>query len=70
MQANDGSVTRAKFFVLCTGIAAKPYVPPIEGLKDFRGICHHTGLWPQDGVEFKRRRGGVGGYTRRSKSGI
>ena len=59
VQASDGSVTRAKFFVLCTGLAAKPYIPAIEGLKDFRGICHHTGLWPQEGVDFKGKRVGV-----------
>jgi cation diffusion facilitator CzcD-associated flavoprotein CzcO len=45
--------------VLCTGLAAKPYIPPIGGLKDFRGICHHTGLWPQEGVGFKGKRVGV-----------
>jgi cyclohexanone monooxygenase len=44
VQANDGSATRARFFVLCTGLAAKPYIPRIEGLKDFLGICHHTCL--------------------------
>ena len=27
VQASDGSVTRAKFFVLCTGLSAKPYIP-------------------------------------------
>jgi cation diffusion facilitator CzcD-associated flavoprotein CzcO len=59
VQASDGSVTRAKFFVLCTGFAAKPYIPPLEGLKDFRGICHHTGLWPQDGIDFQGKRVGV-----------
>jgi cation diffusion facilitator CzcD-associated flavoprotein CzcO len=59
VQASDGSMTRAKFFVLCTGFASKPYIPAIEGLKDFRGICHHTGLWPQDGVDFKGKRVGV-----------
>jgi cyclohexanone monooxygenase len=59
VQASDGSVTRAQFFVLCTGLAAKPYIPPIAGLKDFRGICHHTGLWPQEGVHFKGKRVGV-----------
>src|SRR6516162_8894497 len=61
VQASDGSVTRAKFFVLCTGLAAKPYIPRIAGLSDFRGICHHTGLWPQDGVHFKGKRVGVVG---------
>ena len=59
MHANDGSVTRAQFFVLCTGYSAKPYIPAIAGLEDFRGICHHTSLWPQEGVEFKGKRVGV-----------
>src|SRR6202011_5629695 len=39
--------------------AAKPYIPRIEGLTDFRGICHHTGQWPQEGVDFKGKRVGV-----------
>jgi cyclohexanone monooxygenase len=59
VQASDGSLTRAQFFVLCTGLSAKPYIPPIEGLKDFRCICHHTGLWPHEGVAFKGKRVGV-----------
>jgi cyclohexanone monooxygenase len=59
VQASDGSLTRAKFFVLCTGLSAKPYIPSIGGLKDFRGIWHHTGLWPQEGVDFKGKRVGV-----------
>jgi cation diffusion facilitator CzcD-associated flavoprotein CzcO len=59
VQASDGSVTRARFFVLCTGLAAKPYIPRIEGLTDFRGIFHHTGQWPQEGVDFKGKRVGV-----------
>jgi cation diffusion facilitator CzcD-associated flavoprotein CzcO len=59
VQASDGKVTRATFFVLCTGLSAKPYIPAIPGLKDFRGISRHTSLWPQDGVDFKGKRVGV-----------
>ena len=59
VQSSDGSVTRARFFVVCTGLAAKLYIPRIEGLKDFRGICHDTGQWPQEGVDFKGKRVGV-----------
>jgi cation diffusion facilitator CzcD-associated flavoprotein CzcO len=59
VRASDDSVTRATFFVLCTGFAAKPYIPLIKGLEDFQGICHHTGLWPQDGVDFKGKYVGV-----------
>ena len=59
VHASDGSVTRAQFFVLCTGLSSKPYIPAIPGLKDFHGICHHTSLWPQEGVDFKGKRVGV-----------
>ena len=45
--------------LLCTGLSAKPYIPAIAGLKDFRGICHHTSQWPQEGVDFKGKRVGV-----------
>jgi cation diffusion facilitator CzcD-associated flavoprotein CzcO len=31
----------------------------MTALEDFRGICHHTGLWPQEGVDFKGKRVGV-----------
>jgi cyclohexanone monooxygenase len=59
VQASDDSVTRARFFVLCTGYSAKPYIPVLAGLNDFRGICHHTSLWPQADVDFKDKRVGV-----------
>lgn len=34
----------------------KPYVPPIPGLERFAGECHHTALWPQNGVPLEGRR--------------
>src|SRR5262249_2029179 len=59
VQASDGSLTRATFFVLCTGFAAKPYIPLTEGVDDFLCASHHTGLWPEDGVDFKGKCVGV-----------
>jgi cyclohexanone monooxygenase len=59
VQASDDSVTRARFFVLCNGYSAKPYIPVLAGLNDFRGICYHTSLWPQADVDFKGMRVGV-----------
>ncbi len=46
----------ARFFVLCTGFAAKPYIPAFKGLESFRGEIHHTGLWPQEGVDLTGKR--------------
>jgi cation diffusion facilitator CzcD-associated flavoprotein CzcO len=59
IQAEDGTVVRARFFVLCTGFASKPYVPAIEGLEDFGGEWHHTARWPQEGLDFTGKRVGV-----------
>jgi cyclohexanone monooxygenase len=50
---------RARFLLVCIGFAAKPYFPPIEGIDSFRGTCHHTALWPQEGLDFHGKRVGI-----------
>jgi cation diffusion facilitator CzcD-associated flavoprotein CzcO len=57
----DGSVTRARYFVLCTGLGSKPYIPDLAGLSDFAGERHHTALWPQQGLDLAGKRVGVVG---------
>ena len=57
----DGSVTRARYFVLCTGLGSKPYIPDLPGLSDFAGERHHTALWPQQGLDLAGKRVGVVG---------
>jgi cation diffusion facilitator CzcD-associated flavoprotein CzcO len=52
----DGSTTRCSYLVPCLGFASRPYIPALPGLDSFRGICHHTALWPQDGVDFTGKR--------------
>ena len=59
IETQDGRVVRARFFILCTGFAAKHYMPDIEGLEQFAGEWHHTGLWPQEGVDLAGKRVGV-----------
>ncbi len=54
VRANDGSVTSARYFVLCTGL-----VPDLPGLSDFAGERHHTALWPQQGLDMAGKRVGV-----------
>ena len=61
VRSSDGSVTRARYFVLCTGLGAKPYVPALPGLSDFAGERHHTALWPQQGLDLAGKRVGVVG---------
>src|SRR6266481_8409200 len=59
VRSSDGSVTRARYFVLCTGLGSKPYVPELPGLSDFAGEHHHTALWPQQGLDLAGKRVGV-----------
>ncbi len=57
--SSDGSVTSARYFVLCTGLGSKPYTPELPGLSDFAGERHHTALWPQQGLDLAGKRVGV-----------
>jgi cation diffusion facilitator CzcD-associated flavoprotein CzcO len=61
VRSTDGSVTRSRYFVLCTGLASKPYIPDLPGLSDFVGERHHTALWPQQGLDLAGKRVGVVG---------
>ncbi|MBN9098712.1 MULTISPECIES: NAD(P)/FAD-dependent oxidoreductase [unclassified Pseudonocardia] len=56
VRSSDGATTRCTYLVPCLGFASKPYVPTIPGLDSYRGISHHTGLWPQDGVDLTGKR--------------
>ena len=59
VRSSDGSVTRARYFVLCTGLGSKPYTPALPGLSDFAGERHHTALWPRQGFDLAGKRVGI-----------
>jgi cation diffusion facilitator CzcD-associated flavoprotein CzcO len=59
VRSSDGTIASARYFVLCTGLSAKPYVPDLPGLSDFAGEHHHTALWPQQGLDMAGKRVGV-----------
>ncbi|WP_426441526.1 flavin-containing monooxygenase [Bradyrhizobium genosp. P] len=59
VRSSDGSVATARYFVLCTGLGSKPYIPALPGLSDFAGERHHTALWPQQGLDLAGKRVGV-----------
>ena len=48
-----------RYFILCTGFAARSYMPAIKGLEQFEGTCLHTAHWPQEGLPFSGKRVGV-----------
>jgi len=49
----------ARYFIACTGFAARAYTPDFPGLETFAGACHHTAHWPQDGLDMTGLRVGV-----------
>ena len=61
VETDRGDELRARFVVLCTGFAAKAYIPDLPGLDDFTGAWHHTAHWPQEGVDMTGLRVGVVG---------
>jgi cation diffusion facilitator CzcD-associated flavoprotein CzcO len=61
VRSSDGFITPARYFILCTGLGSKPYIPELPGLSDFAGERHHTALWPQQGLDLAGKRVGVVG---------
>jgi len=63
IEADTANAGRTQFrghhFLLCTGFGTIPYTPPFDGLESFDGQYHHTGLWPQGGLDFSGRRVGI-----------
>ena len=59
VHSSDGRQARARFLIPCTGFAAKAHIPDFVGLDRFAGPCHHTGHWPQEGLELTGQRVGV-----------
>lgn len=54
--AADGTRLRSRFVVAATGVLSAPIFPAIPGRESFKGIAHHTGLWPDEPVDFRGKR--------------
>ena len=54
-----GETFQGAFCIMATGNLSLPRVPRFPGLESFRGRWHHSGLWPEEGVDFSGRRVGV-----------
>ena len=50
---------QAAFLVMATGNLSLPRVPAFPGLETFEGKWYHSGLWPEESVDFSGRRVGV-----------
>lgn len=58
-ETGEEVVCTARFLTMCVGFGSKPYIPEIPGLESFAGEVHHTGRWPQEGLDLKGKRVGV-----------
>jgi cation diffusion facilitator CzcD-associated flavoprotein CzcO len=47
-----GDVWRPRFLVTALGILSAPSFPSAPGREEFRGEWAHTGLWPDEGIDF------------------
>jgi cation diffusion facilitator CzcD-associated flavoprotein CzcO len=56
VQTASGGQLRATFLVTAVGMLSAPQFPRIPGLDEFAGVCHHTGLWPAEPVDFHGKR--------------
>lgn len=54
-----GETFQASFCIMATGNLSLPRVPRFPGLGSFKGRWHHSGLWPEEGVDYSGRRVGV-----------
>ncbi len=59
LTTRDGETIRARYCVMAAGNLSTPRVPDFKGIHDFKGRWYHTGLWPQEGVDFTGLRVGV-----------
>jgi cation diffusion facilitator CzcD-associated flavoprotein CzcO len=54
----DGESFVAQFLVTAVGCLSSANVPSFKGLENFKGSWHHTGHWPQAGVDLTGKRVG------------
>ncbi len=52
----DGSRHSCRFMVAAVGPLSAPTMPRFDGINEFRGISHHTGLWPKEPISFEGKR--------------
>ena len=59
VRTDKGHVARAPFCIMATGNLSTPRVPDFKGIGSFKGKWYHSGLYPQEGVDFSGLRVGV-----------
>ncbi|KAF2108347.1 hypothetical protein BDV96DRAFT_504619 [Lophiotrema nucula] len=44
----NGLAGRAKYLVLASGLLHERFTPDFPGVKDYKGVIHHSRAWPED----------------------
>jgi cation diffusion facilitator CzcD-associated flavoprotein CzcO len=56
IRTDRGHEVSAQFCIMAVGSLSVPKFPEVPGLEKFRGPWYHTGLWPEDPVDFSTHR--------------
>ena len=59
VRTDSGDVVTARFFIAAVGALSAATRPDIPGRDTFEGEWYHTGLWPQEGVDFTGKTVGI-----------
>ena len=59
IRTDAGDEVTARFFIAAVGALSIANLPDIPGRDSFAGETYHTGLWPQEGVDFTGKRVGI-----------
>ena len=59
LETEDGKHRTARFLITAIGVFAKPMMPAIDGIDNFKGEAYHTATWPHKPVSFEGKRVGV-----------
>jgi cation diffusion facilitator CzcD-associated flavoprotein CzcO len=43
-----GHIATCKYLILATGLLHRRHYPDFPGLKNYKGVVHHSGFWPED----------------------
>ena len=59
LETEDGKHRTARFLITAIGVFAKPMMPALDGIDNFKGEAYHTATWPHKPVSFEGKRVGV-----------
>lgn len=59
VETAGGETFRTRFLITAVGCLSTANIPKLAGLETFKGDWHHTGNWPQEGVDLAGKRVGL-----------